>query len=210
MIKILVADDHPLIRKGLYKILEKEKDLCITCELSNGSEVLNYVKNNAVDIVILDLSLPGKNGLDVLKDLKYTFPALPVLILSIHSEERFAIRALKSGASGYLTKETATENLIYAIKKAISGGIYISEELAEKLVKELDYNAEKPLHAALSDREYQVLRMLASGKKVKEIAEDLSLSPRTIYSFRTRIFRKMSMHCEAELIQYSIQNKLVD
>ena len=210
MIKILIADDHPLIREGLNKILLEKSNMNVVGELGNGSQVLNYVKDHDVDIVLLDISMPGKSGLDVLRDLKITYPNIPVLILSIHSEERFAIRALKAGAAGYITKGTAPEKLVNAITRIISGGKYISENLAEKLANEFAQRIDMPPHETLSDREHQVMCMIASGKKVKDIAAELSLSPRTIYSYRFRILHKMKMNSDADLILYAIRNNLID
>ena len=210
MIKILIVDDHPLIREGLKKIIMEKPDMNIVGELCNGLEVLNYVRNHDVDIVLLDISLPGKDGLDVLKDLKSTHPYLPVLILSIHSEERFAIRALKAGAAGYITKETAPKKLVHAIKKVISGSKYVSENLAVKLASELNQSQDKPLYENLSDREYQVMYMIALGKRVKDIASELKLSTRTIYTYRTRVLKKLKLNNDTELLHFAIQNRLVD
>lgn len=210
MVRIHIADDHPLIREGIKKILQEESDMIVVGETSSGLEVFNSIKGQEIDIVLLDISMPGKNGLDILKDLRYNFPKLPVLILSMHSEERFAVRALKAGAAGYVTKEAAPEELVKAIVKIMTGGKYISERLAEKLADELDDTSEKPLHETLSDREYQVMRLIAFGKNVNEIAGYLSLSPRTIYTYRLRIFKKMKMNKESDIIHYAIQNKLVD
>ena len=210
MIKILIVDDHPLIREGLKKIIMEKPDMNIVGELCNGLEVLNYVRNHDVDIVLLDISLPGKDGLDVLKDLKSTHPYLPVLILSIHSEERFAIRALKAGAAGYITKETAPKKLVHAIKKVIAGSKYVSENLAVKLASELNQSQDKPLYENLSDREYQVMYMIALGKRVKDIASELKLSTRTIYTYRTRVLKKLKLSTDTELLHSAIQNRLVD
>jgi DNA-binding NarL/FixJ family response regulator len=210
MIKILIVDDHPLIREGLKKIIVEKPEMNVVGELSNGLEVLNYLKDHEVDIALLDITLPGKDGLDVLKDVKATYPDLPVLILSIHSEERFAIRALKAGAAGYITKETAPKKLVHAIKKVLEGSKYVSETLAVKLASELDQTLAKPLFENLSDREYQVMYMIVSGKRVKDIALELKLSSRTIYTYRTRVLQKLNLKNDTELLHYAIQNRLVD
>jgi two-component system, NarL family, invasion response regulator UvrY len=209
MIKILIADDHPVVRLGLKQILSETKDMTVTEEAATGQEVLKKALKNDIDVVLLDISMPGKNGLDVLRELKNKKPKLPVLILSIYPEDQYAVRVLKLGASGYLTKETVPEELITAIRKVAQGRKYISTTLAEKLAADLEFDSEKPLHENLSDREYQVLCLLASGKRLKDIAGTLSLSIKTISTYRTRILDKMKMDNNAELIRYALQNNLV-
>lgn len=209
MIKIFITDDHPLIREGIRNILREDPDMDVVGEAGNAFEVQKLIKSQQVDILLLDLSMPDKNGLELLKDLKYTHPNLPVLILSMYSEDQFAIRALKGGASGYITKESATDELIKAIRKIIAGHKYISAELAEKLAAELVSGNKEP-HETLSDREFQVFRYIASGKRVCEISKELSLSERTIHTYRARIFQKMNMNSEAQLIHYAIQKDLID
>jgi len=209
MIKVLIADDHTLVRKGLKQILQDAKDIHHVDEARDGKETINKVSEQDYDLVILDISLPGRSGIDVLKQLKCSKPELPILILSMHPEEQYAVRALRAGAAGYLTKESAPDELIGAIKKVAGGGKYITASLAEKLAGEIGTNAEKLLHETLSDREYQVMCMIASGKTVKEIAEALNLSVKTISTHRTRILRKMSMDNNAQLTHYSIKNHLV-
>ncbi|MBI5583186.1 MAG: response regulator transcription factor [Deltaproteobacteria bacterium] len=209
MIKILVADDHPIVRQGLKQILSEYPDMTVADEAGNGKEVLSKVAKKDYDIVLLDISMPGRNGLDILKELKSKKPKLPVLVLSIYPEDQYAVRVLKLGASGYLTKESVPEELVAAIRKVARGRKYVSNYLAEKLASDLEINAEKPLHENLSDREYQVMFMIASGKRLKEISEELSLSIKTISTYRSRIMDKMKMKNNAELIRYALQNNLV-
>jgi DNA-binding NarL/FixJ family response regulator len=209
MIKILIADDHPIVRKGLKQILAETPNIIVAGEANNGAEVLKKVLKNEYDMVLLDISMPGRDGIDTLKELKDLKPNLPVLILSIHPEDQYAMRVLRAGAYGYLTKESAPEELISAIRTVSLGRKYISPSVAEKLVFNLDKNAEKRPHDKLSDREYQVMHMIASGKTVKEISEDLSLSVKTISTYRARILEKMKMKNIAELIRYAIKNGLV-
>ena len=212
MIKILIADDHAIVREGLKQIVEKIPDMVVADEASNGEEVLSKIRKNDYHIVVLDISMPGpgRGGLDTLKQLKKIRPNLPVLILSIHPEEQYGVRVLKAGASGYLTKERAPEELISALRKASMGRKYISPSLAEKLAFDLGIDTEKPPHEILSDREYQVMCMIASGKTVKHIAEELFLSVKTISTYRSRILEKMKMKSNAELTYYTIKNRLVD
>ncbi|HAR99170.1 MAG TPA: DNA-binding response regulator [Syntrophus sp. (in: bacteria)] len=209
MIRILVVDDHTIVRQGLKQILGEEKDMNVVEEASNGQEALQKIGKSEYDCVLLDISMPGRSGLEVLKDIKVLRPKLPVLILSMHSEELYAIRALRAGASGYLTKASASEELIGAIRKVAAGRKYVSTSLAEKLAVELDADASKPPHETLSDREYQVMIMLASGKTVKEIADEVCLSVKTISTYRTRIMEKMNLKKNAELTLYAIQHHLI-
>ncbi len=210
MIKVLIVDDHTIVREGLRRILEDTSDIVVTGEASSAQEVVNKVKNNNFDIVLLDISLPGRSGLDVLKQLKSINPDLPVLILSMHSEEQYAIRSLRAKASGYLTKESASDELIKAIRKVAQGRKYITSSLAEKLAFELEDRNSCSSHEKLSDREYQVMCMIASGKRIKEIADALSLSVKTISTYRTRILKKMNMRNTSQLIHYAIKADLVD
>ena len=209
MIKILIADDHAIVREGLKQIIRETSDMVVAGEASTAQEVLEKVWKNDYDVVLLDISMPGRSGLDILKQLKSQRPELPILILTIHPEEQYAVRVLRAGASGYLTKESAPDELIKAIRKVSMGRKYVSSTLAEKLATEVDIISEKPLHQALSDREYEVMCMIASGKTVKEIAEELCLSIKTISTYRSRILEKMKMKSNAELIHYAIQNRLV-
>jgi two-component system invasion response regulator UvrY len=208
--RILIADDHAVVRRGLKEILVDAFGKLTVGEASNAAETLQLVRKQNWDLVILDISMPGRGGVDVLKEIKEQRPRLPVLILSMHPEDQYAVRAIKAGASGYLTKESASEELIQAIKKIREGRKYISASLAERLAFTLEKDSEKPPHEALSDREHQVLCMIASGKTVTEIAQELSLSVKTISSYRSRILQKMGMKNNAELTTYAIRNHLVE
>jgi two-component system, NarL family, invasion response regulator UvrY len=210
MLKVLIADDHTLIREGLKKILKTAQEISEVREAGNAREVIEQVKKGDLDVIILDISFPGKNGLELLKDLKQDYPKLPVLMLSMHPEDRFAVRALKAGASGYVTKETAVEDLIKAIRKVVQGRKYVSQNLAEKLASNLEGDTGKPVHESLSDREYQVLCLIASGKTVRQISGELFLSMSTVNTYRARILEKMNMKTDAELIRYALQNQLID
>jgi two-component system, NarL family, invasion response regulator UvrY len=208
-LKIFIADDHLLIREGLKKLLLYETDLKIVGEADNPDETISFITQNEVDILVLDINLPGKSGLDILKQLKMFKPDLHVLILSMYSEEQYAERSLKAGAAGYLTKESATDELINAIRKVAKGGKYISNKLAEKLIFRKNYENELP-HESLSDREFQVLKLMAKGKQQVEIANALNLSTSTINTYRSRILEKLGLKTNAELIHYALDNKLVD
>ncbi|MCX5820215.1 MAG: response regulator transcription factor [Deltaproteobacteria bacterium] len=210
MIRILVVDDHAIVREGLKQILADVNDMAVRDEAAGGQEALNKIRSGEFDVVLLDISMPGRSGLEILKEIKAERPKLPVLILSMHAEEQYAVRALRAGASGYLTKASAPDELIGAIRKVSCGRKYVSSSLAEKLALELDIDTKKPPHATLSDREYQVMLMLASGKAVKEIADELCLSVKTISTYRSRVMEKMNMKKNAELTLYAIQNHLVD
>jgi DNA-binding NarL/FixJ family response regulator len=205
-----VADDHTIVREGLKQILGEVPDMIVAGEASDGLEALHKVRDNHYDLVLLDIAMPGIGGLDVLKHLKVEKPDLPVLMLSMYPEEQYAVRTLKAGASGYLTKESASDELIAAIRKVSSGGKYVTSSLAEKLASCLDTYSDKPVHEKLSDREYQVVRMIASGKTVTEIAEELSLSVKTISTNRRRALMKMGMKTNAELTYYAIKHGLVE
>jgi two-component system invasion response regulator UvrY len=210
MIRILIADDHRIVREGLKQILAENPDMIVADEASNGQEVIGKIWENDYDVVLLDISMPGRSGLDILKQLKTERPKLSVLVLSMYSEEQYAMRALRAGASGYMTKESAPDELIEAIRKVSTGRKYISPTVAEKLAFSLEASDERPPHENLSDREYQVMCMIASGKTIKAIADELSLSVKTISTYRTRILEKMKMKNNAELTHYSIQNRLVE
>ena len=209
MIRALIADDHAVVRQGLRQILLETADMVVTGEAANGPEALERARAGGYDVIVLDITMPGRSGFEVLKELRLEDPALPVLVLSMHSEEQFAVRLLKAGASGYLNKESAPEELVKAIRKVVSGGRYVSPRLAEKLAFEIDSGSDKLLHETLSDREFQVMRMMASGQTVKEIAAELALSVKTISTYRARILDKMNLHTNAELIHYAIQNQLI-
>jgi two-component system invasion response regulator UvrY len=210
MIKILIADDHPIVRKGLKDIINETADMEVADEARNGQGVLEKIKKSDFDVVVLDISMPGRSGLEILKELKSEKPKLSVLILSVHPEDQYAIRVFKAGASGYLTKDSAPDELISAIRKVSIGRKYITSALAEKLASDLEIGDQRPLHETLSDREYEVMRMIASGKTTKEIAEELFLSVKTVSTYRSRILDKMKMKSNAELTHYTIKNKLVD
>ena len=209
MIKILIADDHAVVRRGLKQIVSEQPDMTVDGEAENPRQVLDLVRKQEWDVLVLDINMPGRGGLDVLKQVKHEIPKLPVLVLSVHSEEQYGIRVLKAGAAGYLTKESAPDELIRAIRKVYRGGKYVSESLAETLVSELGTETDRPRHESLSDREYQVMLMIASGKTVGEIAAALSLSVKTISTYRARVLEKMNMRTNAELTRHVIQNQLL-
>lgn len=208
MLRILIADDHPIVRKGLKQILSDESDIEYIGEARNDSEVLNLAYTQDWDAVVLDITMPGRGGLEVLTDLKRLYPKLPVLVLSIHPEDQYAVRALKEGASGYMNKETAPEELVRAIRKIIKGGKYVSSSLAEKLASMLSIEA--PLHEHLSVREHQVMLLIASGSTLTQIADEMSLSVKTISTYRSRILEKMGMTNNVEITRYAMQYKLID
>ena len=210
MIRIFIADDHAVVREGLKHILSEMPDVLVAGEAGNGQEVLEKIARKEYDLILLDIAMPGRDGLEILKDLKLQKPKLPVLILSMFPEEQYALRALKSGASGYLTKDSIPDELIKAVRKILKGGKYISSSFSEKLLFSFDNDAEKPIHETLSDREYQVLRMIASGKTLQGIADELALSVKTINTYRSRILEKMGMKNNAELTHYAIKHHLVD
>jgi len=209
MLNILIADDHAIVRKGLIQVLEDFSEINRIDEAENGFEVEEMVRENHYDLVILDLSMPGRGGLDTLKQVKIDNPLLPVLILSIHPEEQYAVRLLKAGASGFLNKASAPEELVSAIKKVVSGGKYISSSMAEHLASEIEKDSTNMPHERLSDREYQVMLMIASGKTVSEIAQTLNLSVKTISTYRTRILEKMELENNAKLVHYALQQNLL-
>jgi len=209
MIRILIADDHMIFREGLRQILEDNPDMVVADEASNGQEVLEKVSKNDYDILLLDIAMPGMSGLDTLKQLKYQKPKLDVLILSMYPEEQYAVRAIKAGASGYLTKGSASKELIEAIRKVARGGKYIKHSLAEKLLFDIKPSPKRPLHQNLSDREYQIFCMIAKGKTVSDIAEELFLSVKTVSTHRVHILEKMRMKNNAELTNYAIKNNLI-
>jgi two-component system, NarL family, invasion response regulator UvrY len=207
MIRILIADDHAIVRAGL-KQLVAENPAMIIAEAATGTEALNLIRKEPFDVVLLDISMPGRDGLEVLGEVKREFPLLPVLILSMHPEEQYAIRALKGGASGYITKDTAPEELVAAITKVVNGGKYITTSLAEQFLSLL-HSENHPPHTVLSDREYEIFRLIASGKTATEIARELSLSVKTISTYRSRILEKMRLKNNAQIIFYAAKNQLI-
>lgn len=212
MIKIFIADDHPLVREGLKKIADQGTiDLEVIGEASEGNELMEKLEDADPDLLILDIAMPGKSGLDVLKEVKDFYPDLPVLMLSIHPEDRFAVRSLKAGAHGYLNKRSISDKLITAIRRiVIQKKKYISQDVAEQLASRVDMSGDKPLHESLSDREFQVMCMIASGKEVNEIADELSLNVQTVHTYRSRIKEKMGLKSNVEFTRYALENNLID
>jgi len=209
MIRVLIADDHAVVRQGLKQIVSENPDMTVAGEAANGHEVLDFARRHDCDLVLLDLAMPGKDGLDTLKELKLVRPHLPVLVLSVYPEEQYAVRLLRAGAAGYLTKESAPEELVAAIRKVSRGGRYVSEALAEQLAVLLGSGTDRPPHEALSDREFRVMVMLASGKTASEVADELCLSVKTISTYRSRALRKMNMRNNAELSFYAVKHGLL-
>jgi two-component system, NarL family, invasion response regulator UvrY len=209
MIKVMIADDHAIVRSGLKQILADVDDIKVAGEAINGRDALEKVQSLECDVLVLDITMPGRSGLDILKDIKQLKPELPILILSMHAEEQFATRMLKAGARGYLNKESAPEELVKAIRKVHSGGKYISSAQAERMVSELTGDSQKAPHERLSDREYEILCAIASGKTATEIAKELSLSVKTVSTYRSRILEKMNLSTNAQLTHYAIKNGLV-
>src|SRR5882672_1496713 len=208
--RILIADDHPVVRHGLKQILASDPKLSVVGEAKNGNEMLELARKLEWDIAIVDFSMPGKSGLDLLKELKREHPRRPVLVLSMYPEEVHATRVLKAGGAGYLNKASASEELMNALRKIGSGGKYVSPSLAEKMVVELTPGNERPLHDELSDREYRVMWLLASGKQVKRIGKEMYLSASTISTYRSRILKKLRLTSNAELVRYAIKHQLVE
>src|SRR5215510_5866066 len=210
MIKVCVVDDHAVVREGLKRIIAENPGMAVTAEAGDGHEALKVIQSEPCDVVLLDITMPNRSGLDVLKQLHSESPRLPVLVLSMHSDDQYAVRVLRAGAAGYLTKESAPARLVQAIRKVVRGGKYVSPTLAERLVYDLDSDSTKAAHEILSDREYQVLCMIASGKTVTQISEELGLSVKTISTYRVRLLEKLNMKNNAELTRYAIKEGLVD
>jgi two-component system, NarL family, invasion response regulator UvrY len=208
MIKVIIVDDHPVVRRGLKQIIEDEPDMEVAGEAKNAGECFSLVRKTDCTLVLLDITLPDRSGFDVLKQLQYELPRLPVLILSVHSEDQYAVRFIKAGASGYLMKEGAPEELVKAIRKVSAGGKYVSASLAEKLVSHLDAS-DKPPHENLSDREFQILCMIAGGKSLKNIADAFCISEKTVSTYRSRVLEKMKMCTNSDLTRYALENHLV-
>lgn len=211
MIRVLIVDDHAIFRAGLKQVIADESDLEVAGEAGNAQDAIELARGaGSGDVMLLDISMPDRSGLEVLKRVRQMSPQLPVLILSVYPEDQYAVRMLRAGASGYLTKESEPEQLVEAIRKVVRGGRYVSPAVAERLVDELDVSRQKPLHMALSDREFQILRAIAMGRSSSEIANELSLSVKTIGTYRMRVLEKMGMSRNAEIIHYAVANRLLD
>ena len=210
MINILIVDDHLIVREGIKRIIDDVPDMNIVAEASSGQEAIDLILENLYDLILLDISMPGQNGLQTLKLIKKYNKNIPVLILSMHSEEQYAMRTLKAGASGYMTKETASHQLVTAIRKINGGRKFISKEVAELLTTDLYHDEDKDPHENLSDREFEILKLIASGKTTKTIANDLSISPKTVSTFRSRILKKLDLRNNADIIHYVFDYKLND
>jgi two-component system, NarL family, invasion response regulator UvrY len=209
-VRVLIADDHPIVRRGLKQVLESEADMVVVGEATDGDEALKLVRKLDWDVAVLDYSMPGKSGLDLIQEIKKQHPKRPVLVLSMFPEESHAARVYKGGAEGYINKESAGEELAAAIRKVVRGGKYVSPSFAEKLVSELGSDAERPLHEALTDREYRVMWLLACGKQINQIAAALFLSPSTISTYRTRILKKLNLTDNAALVRYAVKQQLIE
>ena len=210
MIRIVVADDHTIVREGLKQLLAAAGDLQVVAEAQNGHEVMDRVRALEFDVLLLDMSMPGKSGIELIKQVHAEKPKLRVLVLSMHEEHQYAVRAIRAGAAGYLTKESASRQLVEAIRKVAGGGAFISGEVAQQLALGAMPDAKGPLHAALSDREYQIFMMIAGGKSISDIAERLSLSVKTVSTHKANILQKMGMGTPAELVRYALTHKLID
>jgi two-component system, NarL family, invasion response regulator UvrY len=210
MIKVFIVDDHEIIREGLKKILKEESDFVVVAEAQDGVEALEKIQHTDCDIMLLDMNMPGRSGIDLLSDLKIVKPQLHILVLSIHPEDKFALRTLKAGASGYLCKDTALDELVIAIRKIHTKGRYLSTTLAEQLAFDVVPDKDQLPHESLSNRELEIMFLLAEGKKVKAIAKELTLSVSTVFTYRVRIFEKLKLKNDVELTHYAINNKLIE
>ena len=210
MIRVVIADDHTIVREGLKQLLSAASDLQVVGEARDGHEALKIARETDFDVLLLDMSMPGKGGTELIKQVKSEKPKLRILVLSMHAEHQYAVRAIKSGASGYLTKDSASTQLVSAIRKVAGGGAFISAEVAEQLAHSAMPHAEGPPHASLSDREYQIFQLLVSGKAVSDIAENLNLSAKTVSTHKARLMEKMGLANQTELIRYAIKHRLVD
>jgi DNA-binding NarL/FixJ family response regulator len=207
---ILIADDHGVVRRGLREILADALPGTLFSEAGSGDEVLSHLEKTKTALLVLDISMPGRSGMDVLRDVKHAYPRLPVIILSVHPEDQYAVRCLRAGAAAYINKESAAEELAIATKKILNGGRYISASLAEKLIGNLDEPVDKPLHESLSDREHEVMKMIAAGVPLTDIGESLHVSVKTISTYRARIMEKMQMKSNAELTRYAMTQGMID
>ena len=210
MKKILIVDDHPIVRDGLKQILADTEDMVVGGEAGSADEALTLVRDSDWDLVVLDITLPGRTGIDLLRDLRRERPALPVLMLSIHPEEELGVRAVKAGASGYLNKECASDDLVHAIQLIVTGNKYISRRLSERLIEEIQRDTNKPPHELLSDREYEVMALISAGKSMKEVAAALSLSKSTVSTYRVRLLDKLKVKSNAEITRYALHHGLVN
>ena len=210
MIRVIIADDHAIVREGLKQILSDFSDMEVSGEAATGDEALKVIRTNGWDVLLLDIAMPGKNVLELIKLVKLDTPNKPILVLSMYPEDQYAIRVLRAGADGYLCKESVPEQLVAAIRKLAQGGIFVSAGLAEQLVRNLHETESKPLHTLLTDREYQVLLAIAGGKRLTEIAKAMSLSIKTVSTYRTRLLGKMKMSSNAEIIHFAIDNRLLN
>lgn len=210
MIRLLIADDHPIVREGLKRIVLECDDMELVCEADDGNKVLAQCEKNNIDVMLLDISMPGPGFLDVLQRIKLKYPGIRVLVLSIHPEDHYAVRALKAGASGYLTKSHTPDELARAIRHVYMGRKYISASLGEQLATQLDARNDKKLHESLSNREYQILCMIGTGIDTSDIAGKLNLSPKTVSTYQSRIMDKMNLHSKGELIRYAIEHGLTE
>jgi len=210
MIRVLLADDHAIVRNGLKEILESTGDIVVAAEATNGFEALARVRETEVDVAVVDLSMPGRSGIELIKLLKVERPKLRLLVLSMHSEEQYAVRAVRAGAAGYLTKESAADELVAAIRRIAGGGAYISPETAERLVLASNSGSDGPPHTLLSNREYEVFRAIVAGKSVTDIAAGLNLSVKTISTHKSRILEKMGLANQADLVRYAVRHNLTD
>ncbi|HET9748727.1 MAG TPA: response regulator transcription factor [Casimicrobiaceae bacterium] len=210
MIRVVIADDHQILREGLKQLLQAAGDLDVVGEAGDGFEVLERVRHAEFDVLLLDMSMPGKSGVELIKQVKGERPKLRVLVLSMHEEHQYAVRAIRAGASGYLTKESAASQLVAAIRKVAGGGAYITPEVAERLAHDAMPHSEGPLHASLSDREFEVFHMLVDGMSVNEIAARLHLSAKTISTHKARLMEKLGVDSTADLVHYAVRHKLLD
>lgn len=208
-LRVIIADDHGIFREGLKQVIDRTADMTVVGEAADGPELLAMIRNEGPDLVVLDISLPGRNGVEILAEIKNLRPKLPVLILSMHPEEQYALRALKSGASGYLTKGSPSQEVIAALQKIALGKKYVSASLAELLASQVGSGCDGPLHECLSDREFQVMRLIAAGTTPKRISEELLVGVRSVNTYRIRILQKMNLTCNAELTRYALQHKLI-
>jgi two-component system, NarL family, invasion response regulator UvrY len=210
ILKVLIADDHPVVREGIKQIINKSGDITVGGEALTGQEVLDKMGDEQWDAIVLDLNMPGKDGMEVLRAIRHDYPRLPILVLSIYPEDQMGIRVLRAGASGFLNKESAPKELLNAIKKICGGGKYVSSSLAEKLAFDIEVHTDLEPHKLLSNREYQILCLLASGKTINEIADQLSISDKTVRTYRERLLKKVNLNNDVELTHYAIKHKLVD